>query len=96
MAHFLLLTYFAKKTIFAVLCTHVMLTGRNSDENRSFLSEGLASLKVSACNLVHGDKCCFDDSHKLRIEQYYSDIVILVTYAESFMRKTNPNFKPAF
>ena len=69
--------------------------GKLSDENlslfRSKMSEGLASLNVQSDTLLHGERCCLDDSHKLILEQYYSDIVTAVSYAESFLPKLNPN-----
>ena len=72
------------------------LTDENLSLFRSKMSEGLASLNVQSDALLHGDRCCLDDSHKLILEQYYSDIVTAVSYAESFLPKSNPNIQRSF
>ena len=45
---------------------------------------------------IHGDRCCLDDSHKISLENYYSDIVSAIIYAESFLPKTDPNVQRSF
>ena len=63
---------------------------------RQKMSEGLSSISIATDTVLHGDKCCLDDTHKLHLEQYYCDIVSTVIYAESFLPKTNPNFQRSF
>ena len=47
-------------------------------------------------SILHGDKCCFDDSHKIALEKYYCDIMMAVINAESILPKTNPNIERSF
>lgn len=60
------------------------------------MAERLALLRVHSHEFVHGDGCCLDDTHKISLENYYSDIVSAIIYAESFMPKTDPNVQRSF
>ena len=52
---------------------------------RQKMAERLALLRVHSHEFIHGDRCCLDDSHKISLEKYYSDIVSAIIYAESFL-----------
>ena len=56
----------------------------------------LASINVPYHSILHGNSCCIDDTHKIALEQYYSDIMLAVIKAESILPKTNPNFERSF
>ena len=72
------------------------LTDEQKGLFREKMSEELASLNLQSDLLVHGEKCCLDDSHKLILEQYYCDIQTAVIRAESCLPKTNPNIQRSF
>ena len=63
---------------------------------RQKMAEGLTSVVIPVTDLLHGDKCCNDDSHKLALENYYCDLVNAILYAESFMPTCNPICQRSF
>ena len=63
---------------------------------RRKMTERLSLINVPYHAVLHGDKCCLDDPHKLVLENYYCDIMSAIIYAESFMPKANPNCQKSF
>ena len=56
----------------------------------------LSAINVPFHSILHGDKCCLNDTHKIALERYYCDIMSAVTHAENVLPKTNPNFERSF
>ena len=73
---------------------------KSSEENlllfRREMAESLSRISVPSSEVLHGDKCCLDDSHKLSIENYHNAIMSAIVNAEAFMPKTDPNFQRSF
>ena len=71
-----------------------------SDEHISNFQEAmennLSSIQIPFYSILHGNKCCLDDSHKLVLERYYCDILHAILSAESILPKTNPNYERSF
>ena len=63
---------------------------------RDAMANNLASIDIPYHAILHGDKCCFDDSHKLVLEKYYCGIMNAVIKAENLLPKTNPNYDRSF
>lgn len=72
------------------------LTESDLDRFRNKMKENLASINVPFHEILHGDKCCFDNHHQMALEQYYRDIISAVINAESVLPKLNPNFQRDF
>ena len=63
---------------------------------REAMEANLSSINVPFHTIIHGDKCCLDDSHKVALEQYYCNIMKAVIEAEAILPKTNPNCERSF
>ena len=64
--------------------------------NPNFECFNLAKIDVPFNDVLHGNHCCVDDSHKCLLENYYCDIMNAVINAESILPKTNPNSNRSF
>ena len=54
------------------------------------MTEKLDEIVLPIHSLVHGDRCCNDDSHRALIESYYRDIENAVLYSDGFLPRNNP------
>ena len=63
---------------------------------REAMSQNLNTIVVPFNEIIHGDKCCLDDSHKCSLENYYDKIMSAVINAESLLPKTDPNCQRSF
>ena len=60
------------------------------------MRKNLSEIYIPFHSILHGNRRCFDDSHKMVLEQYYCDIMQAVVNAESILPKTNPNYERSF
>ena len=85
-----------KKTVLPQYVNWKKLTDLDKTRFEDAMRTNLALISVPFHSILHGDKCCFDDSHKVTLEQYYCNIMSAVVKAESVLPKTNPNFERSF
>ena len=71
-----------------------------SNENitlfREAMTQNLNAIVVPFHEILHGDRCCVNDSHKCSLENYYGEIMSAVIKAESVLPKTDPNCQKSF
>ena len=68
----------------------------NIDVFRETMSQNLSAINVPFHDVLHGETCCLDDSHKCSLENYYGEIMNAVINAESVIPKTDPNCQKSF
>ena len=63
---------------------------------RDTMTAQLDKIDVPFYTIIHGDKCCNDDSHKAMIETYYNDISAAVIAADSILPRTSPSVHKSY
>ena len=85
-----------KKTRLPPYVNWKKLSDTEKSQFQTEMETQLLSITVPFYTILHGDKCCMDDSHKIALEKYYCDIMSAIVRAESVLPKTNPNYERSF
>ena len=67
----------------------------NIDLFEQNLTQRLNAIRIPP-GIFHGSHICLNDCHKVDIENYYNDIVLAISHAESCLPKTNPNIHRSY
>ena len=63
---------------------------------RETMTAKLDHINVPFYSIIHGDKCCNDDCHRLMIETYCNDIIAAVLAADSILPRTSPSVHKSY
>ena len=71
------------------------LSSSSIETFRDNMTKKLDEIVIPFHSLLHGDKCCSNETHRQLIQSYYSDIESAVLFADALLPRTSPSlYKP--
>ena len=67
------------------------LSPETIDTFQNIMTHQLDEIVIPFYSLLHGDKCCSNDSHRRQIETYFNDICNAVMLSDSFLPRSLPS-----
>ena len=72
------------------------LSSSSIEQFRQKMSQKLDEINFPSLQLLHGQTCCDNASHRDAIESYYRDIVSAVSYADGFLPRVTPGTQKTY
>ena len=72
------------------------LSSSSIEQFRHEMSQKLDEINFPSLQLLHGQTCCDNASHRDAIESYYRDIVSAVSYADGFLPRVTPGTQKTY